>query len=716
MKLASGPLKWLRLAVLPAFIASVAAPMAQAADPAEPDIASPRFKLGVLGGSPFPTDFFTVEDATQFTGLRVSLPKPDCGARPSDCTDIEVLNTLDGFSLNPRLAIPFDADIDPSTISSNTVFLLELDGPQRVGINQAVWDQLSRTLYAESDLTLREATRYVLIVTTGVKDVFRQPIDPAGGFLAFRHGLKLGQVNEATYRNTLLTGLERAVEAGVDVDDIAVASVFTTQSITPSLLRMRDHLNSLPAPQADFMLDPNGTPTVFARSSIAGLTFNPQTGVPASFTPATIALAPLDLVPLSVGSIAYGRIATTSFLQPNLTFSPSGTGALPSFTATDELYFNLYLPLESATRIKPAGGWPVAVIGPGANQNKEAFSVLLASKLAEAGVAALGINPVGRGFGPESTNTVTLVGGATVTFPAGGRGRDTNSDNIIGPSEGADASGVLALVGSRDTTKQTILDHVQLARAIEAGMDVDGDGSFDVDPDKIGFIGWSFGSNYGVPAVALEPAFKTAVFSAVGGPLVDNRRLGINRNLVEAQLAARSPSLDNLPAAGFNDNFPLRDQPIVVNTVVGAMAIQDYIDNNEWALQSSDIVPFASRLRMEPLAGSQKRAVLINIAKGDQTVPNPAASKVIRAGDLSGVTMFYRHDLAFAANGALAKNPHQFMTLINNAAFRPISVAVETQAAQFLWSGGAVVTQPQPANYFEIPIPLPLPETLEFIP
>jgi hypothetical protein len=39
-----------------------------------------------------------VFDGTQNTFRRVSLPKPDCSVRVSDCQDIEVINTLDGFS------------------------------------------------------------------------------------------------------------------------------------------------------------------------------------------------------------------------------------------------------------------------------------------------------------------------------------------------------------------------------------------------------------------------------------------------------------------------------------------------------------------------------------------------------------------------------------------------------------------------------------------
>jgi hypothetical protein len=101
---------------------------------------------------PFPSDRFTVPDWDQVTFHRVNLPKPDCAARPTDCDDIELLNTLDGFNTQPRVTIPFTGDIDPATVSSDTVYLLDLGDVQtgegfgqRVGINQAVWDVASRT-------------------------------------------------------------------------------------------------------------------------------------------------------------------------------------------------------------------------------------------------------------------------------------------------------------------------------------------------------------------------------------------------------------------------------------------------------------------------------------------------------------------------------------------------------------------------------------------
>src|SRR5712692_7570936 len=104
------------------------------------------FDLSSPAGGPFPSDRFTLDDPSQLTGVRVNLPKPDCAARPSDCADIDVINTLDGFNLQPRLAIPFTGPIDVSTVSSNTVFLVSLGdaegghGRKVVGINQIVLD------------------------------------------------------------------------------------------------------------------------------------------------------------------------------------------------------------------------------------------------------------------------------------------------------------------------------------------------------------------------------------------------------------------------------------------------------------------------------------------------------------------------------------------------------------------------------------------------
>jgi hypothetical protein len=140
----------------------------------------PVFNLQSSSTSPFPSDRFTAFDSQQLTGLRVNLALPNCATHPSDCADITLLNQLDGFNLQPRISVPFDGAIDPSTVSSSTVFLVQIpagftgDGdqpvtPNIIGINQVVWDPASLTLFVESDQHLTQRSSYLLVVTTGVQ-------------------------------------------------------------------------------------------------------------------------------------------------------------------------------------------------------------------------------------------------------------------------------------------------------------------------------------------------------------------------------------------------------------------------------------------------------------------------------------------------------------------------------------------------------------------
>src|SRR5215831_17687392 len=122
------------------------------------------FSLDAPSAGPFPSNLFTVPDPQQHTGLRVNMPLPNCAERPSDCTTLAGINTLDGFHVQPRLSIPFSGPIDVMSVSSTTVFLVSLGSPLAggdpggavVGINQIVWDPETNTLHAASDALLAQ--------------------------------------------------------------------------------------------------------------------------------------------------------------------------------------------------------------------------------------------------------------------------------------------------------------------------------------------------------------------------------------------------------------------------------------------------------------------------------------------------------------------------------------------------------------------------------
>ena len=83
-------------------------------DPSNPEI------------GPFPTDFLTVPDSTQLTGRRVNLPLPNCDAQPSFCTQLGLINQLDGFNVQPRLRVRFSGPVDTSTLRKG-IFFVALD-------------------------------------------------------------------------------------------------------------------------------------------------------------------------------------------------------------------------------------------------------------------------------------------------------------------------------------------------------------------------------------------------------------------------------------------------------------------------------------------------------------------------------------------------------------------------------------------------------------
>jgi hypothetical protein len=714
------------------------------------------FDLTVPTGGPFPSNQFTVGDHSQNTGRRVNVPLPDPTTNRSDYEDTQVLNTLDGFNLQPRLSIPFDGPIDVNSVSSSSVFVVSLGntldhddhGGQVVGINQVVWDVATTSLHVESDQLLDQHTRYALIVTNGVQDARGHPVEATEEFRHFR------QTVHGAYKDELLDAVHAAHRLGVREADIVTASVFTTESATAILEKIRDQIHAATPAPADFLLGPGASRTVFSLDKVNSITWNRQTGDnPPVFNPTNLDLSLLrDYYPGAVGELAFGKYVSPDYeVHPGEYIPPVGTRTgTPVVQGMNDIYFNLVLPSGP----KPDGGWPVAIFGIGGNSNKNESMTWVAASMANQGIATIIINSVGNGLGPLGTLTVNHMDGDPVTFLAGGRAinQQQNDNHVFGTNEGFLATPPWTLIKGRDGIRQVAVDFMQLVRVIEVGMDVDGGGSTDLNASRVYYFGWSQGANAGSPFLAVEPDVRVGDLSNPGYSYISkagrlnpgNRASGIGN-----PLATRVPPLLNSPgitsiddvtvnAPNFNENLPLRNgvplhvcladgtdeviQSPVINTVAGAMAIQEFFDNGEWVGQAGSPVAYAPYLRKDPLAGVPAKSVIVQFAKGDQTATDPNVTAVIRAGDLADRATFYRHDLAFAENPALPKNPHGFMVGTNPTmiapAFRDIALAAQAQIATFFASPDHVVIQPPgvPEELFEVPIQGPLPEDLNFIP
>ena len=660
----------------------------------------------VKAGQPFPSNLFTTTDRTQVTGLRVDLPEPDCAVRPSDCADIDVLNTLDGFNIQPRISIPFSGPIDLATVSSETVFLLGPRG-RRVGINQVVWEPAANTLHVESDEQLQQHSRYLLVVTRGIRGSDGQRLDGS----AFWRDL-LGHSPAATkaYRTQLLLALGASIFAGADPAEVAAASLFTTQSVDAISKKVRRQIRKGQAPTPTFALGTGGERTVFPLSSITAIQWTRQTGT-STFTTSFLPTPALSVFPGSVGTVAFGSYASGDYQTAAKVIPPVGTRTgKPTPQGTNQIQFTLFTPAGTT----PAAGWPVAIFGHGFTDSKNGAPWAVASSLARAGIATIAINVVGHGGGALGTYTVNRTGGAApVTLPAGGRGIDQDGNGTIDSTEGVNAAPPRTLVGNRDGLRQTVFDLLQLVEVLEQGVDVDGDGGSDLERKRIYYAGQSFGGIYGVPLLGLERKIRAGVPNVPGGPIIEIARLSPSfRPLVGIALISRVPSLYNAVPnptfTSFVENKPLRNLPPVVDTVPGASAIQQLLDRTEWAQQAANPAAYA------PLV---KRPAILQFARGDQTVPNPTTSAIIRAGGLASQTTLYRNDLAFQANPAVPRNPHGFLTSITNPAIASFALAAQAQIATFFASDGDTVIDPDGAGpIFETPMVGPPPEDLAFLP
>jgi hypothetical protein len=668
---------------------------------------------------PFPTNLDTVADSSQVTGLRVNVPLPSCSARPSDCADDAVLNSLDGFNIQPRITIPFSGPIDLTTVSSSTIFLIG-PGGHIVGINQSVWEPMTNTLTVESDEQLAQDTTYLLVVTRDIRDANGRRLEEFDGDRDHGHDGDSGkgkghghddaQDPAKAYRKALHDALEGGFAANLDEDDVADASLFTTQSITAISQKVRDQIRSAPAPTPNFNLGPGGSRTVFTNSPALSIVWNQQTTVAGPLTPA-VGQPPVlatQIFPGSIAKIAYGSFASPNYEDASQAIPAVGTRTgVPAVQSVNNLVFTLFVPSGTA----PAGGWPVAIFGHGFTDSMNGAPWVVASSLAHAGFATIAINVVGHGRGAASTYTVTQApGAAPVTFSAGGRGIDQNGDGKIDSTEGVNAAGG-SIVSNRDGLRQTVFDLVELTHMLQAGVDVDGNGSPDLSTSRIYYSGQSFGGIYGVELLGLESTIRAGVPNVAGGPIVEIARLSPSfRPLVGLALITRTPSLYNNPApdpfvTNFNENMPLRNLPLVVDTVPGAAAIQDYIDNSEWAQQAGNPEGWAPYISMP---------VIFQFARGDQTVPNPTATRIIRAGNLAARTTLFRNDLAQPVFGT-SKNPHTFLTNITGPG-APFALQAQNQIGVFFASNGATTIDPDgAAPYFETPSSI-LPEDLAFIP
>lgn len=679
---------------------------------------------------PFPTNALTVAASSQKTGLQVNLPAPS-GCTPAStalqCVNVELLNQLDGFSVNPRITVCFSAAVNVSTLSNGIFFIPVSKFGLPIGINQVIFDPSGLCAYAKPNQVLDQDTEYLLVVTPLVRDANGRSVEASSQYTSC-------VAQKATsYCQQLAQAMGPVVTLVSDFGGIVAASAFTTLSATNWLEQARTAVDSGAIPGVGTLAAPMAT---FNLADVSSITWEPDPGAGVTGVNLNQAIPLNDLT--GVSAISMGAflsplyINTSGPLAGTISVTPTNE-PIPGPGAVVPVSFHVFLPEPSAVH---GGKIPVILFGHGLGDFQWGAATYAASTWAQKGYATIAFEILGHGYGPNGVTQFVTTNEGTVNVPTPGRGVQFTPKVAIGPEDGCIAPGAVA---TRDCSRGSALDLCALVEAIRGTNGL----GLNLDDTRIYFTGQSFGSFYGTLFETVNPFVTAGTLNAGGGTQVDVARLSpIARALGAEYLASFSPPLNNVPPAppeapfydSFNDQYVYKGQAVTAD-VPGALPIQAAFEQADWLGMIGDPLAFAEHLTLQPLSGVNAKSILVQFGLGDLEVPNPTESALASAAGLNGQTWMLKTNVAAQMEPALLTltqpglgypiYPHRF--LANPTFFlsssppleTAIGIAAQSQIADFFTSGRIpnpnqyLTGQFAGANLFEIPFPLP--EMLNFL-
>lgn len=374
-----------------------------------------------------------------------------------------------------------------------------------------------------------------------------------------------------------LDGLLAAGEAlGVARTDIAIAFSFPTQPIEDDLVAVQTLLRQRAATleQPVQLVDPD------PGDDLSIGTFGPDDPLFATF---------FDEAP-EVGTVVAGLVSSPDFRGSDGVWVReriSGESPAPEV----DLDFLLTLPAQGSPP------FPVVMVQHGFGGNNR-IVLDLGPALAREGLAAIGISAVAHGRRGSPTDLL----GAT-PFVA------------------------------RDIFRQSMADQMAVLRAIEAGIDIDGDGEPELDARRMSYLGISLGGLIGATLVAVEDILPVAVLNVAGGRVAFLGQSAGLRDLVSGVLAAE---------AGLDADDPVFET-----------YLQRTLESGQHALDTADGLNFASHWFLDPFPGHSPHRILVQEGIGDLLVDNESTEALALAGglvantpmsDAAGVSGLWRFD------------------------------------------------------------------------
>jgi len=572
---------------------------------------------------PFPNDLLI--DPT--TG-KVNIPNPD------NLDAITSVNSLDGFSTTSPITFYLDGAPDSSTVNSDNIKLIDLTTGEQQLLSYMPFDPTSGAQSMVPVKPLQSKRKYLCVVTKGLTSDGK-PVEPSTVFYLIKSENPL--MDENGFPTTsLLNGYDHDTIAqlemlrqlmkpafdfltsiGIARDNIAIAFTFTTQDITSDLLLAKDQVEELAAENPPVpMIDPTHT---YLGDTMVGAFFaglEAQTGI--------------DFPHDSIGGVMFGVYESPNFVShPLVGYFIKGDDGKFIQQGTNIVPFLLTVP-------KGTGPFPVVIFQHGFTRTKM-DALAIANTFASQGMATISIDMVLHG--DRAGDYMNNETGEMVP------------DGLLDPS-GALIINLQSLRTSRDNIKQITLDQVQLVNMIANGVDYTGDGSPDLLPAGITYVGHSFGGITGVTLMAVEKDIKTAVVNVPGGI--------ITKLLLESEVI--SPTIiAGMTAAG---------------VIPGTPEFNKFFLMAQTAIDSADPINYAQYVLDGTLCGNEKYVLMQEAAAGDPVVPNSTTELLAAAfgPDFKQVNPIMRpiFGLETVDSGMATSGIYQFNTGNHSAILTPV--------------------------------------------
>jgi dienelactone hydrolase len=623
-------------------------------------------------------------------------------ANPNNFGDpLVAVSSLDGWSTVGPASVSFGVS-SPAAASivpgqSVRVFEVTLTGPGGgvTGVTRelaapaefvtalAPSDPTGRTLAIIPTTPLKQLTSYLVVLTDGIQTASGTAATPDQTYFLAKRTAPLC-VNGASTDPLIPTAnacaleplrlltnsqLAAAASRGISPDDVVVSWVFTTQAITPVLQAVRSRVQP-----GLTRLAPTGQTTAIAGLPPVANVFIGTITLPYYLVPPSAA-APTG--PLN----GFWKAAPNGYVPPfagqldptstNITFA----NPFPVKNADVTVPVLMTVPNAASGRDRPAAGWPVVIFQHGITRNRTDMLAISATMAAQGYVVVAIDQPL---HGLPASNPLNIE-----NTPLGPLAQErtfdvdyvNNTTGAAGPDGTPDASGthtinLASLLTSRDNLRQAVADLFVLTASIP-GMDLDGNGTGDMDGSRIVFVGQSLGGIVGTPFLAIEPNVNLGVLSVPGG--------GIARMLDGSPTFGPRIRAGLAAAANLQPNTPAYDQ------FMGAA--QQVID-------AADPVNYG-------FVTAQNRVLLHEVVGGGSVLPDQVIPNTVAGAPLSGTEPLIRVmglaplvTTAQDANGI--RRAARFIlgdhgSLLSPAASVAATVEMQSQMASFIVTGGAAV-------------------------